>query len=115
MDSTKLNYITRDNVAYFAIISVSCYLFDYKERYEKVTAELVLKDGTKIPFDVPVFTDIKTICHPHTLFYGGERYVIDIMPNDDDKTHKAKYRAVIRQCYGPEHPIVVYGNIVVFN
>lgn len=114
MDSTKLNNITRDNVAYFAIVSVSCYLFDYEERYEKVTAEVVLKNGIRIPFDVPVFTDIKTICHPHTLFYGGNRYVIDIMPNDD-KTHKAKYRGVIRQSYGQEHPVFVYGNIIVFN
>lgn len=111
----EADVITRENVASFAIVSVSCYLFDYEEPYEKVTAEVVLKDGTKIPFDVPVFKDIKTICHPHTLFYGGNRYVIDIMPNKDDPTHhKEKYRGVIRKCNGLEHPIFVYGNILTF-
>ena len=106
--------ITQDNVAYFAIVSVSCYLFDYEERYENVIAEVVLKNGTKIPFDVPVFTDIKTICHPHTLFYNGNRYVIDIMPNKDNPAHKEKYRGVIRRCNGIEHPVFVYGNILTF-
>lgn len=105
--------ITQDNVAFFAIVSVSCYLFDYEEPYENVIAEVVMKDGTKIPFDVPVFKDAFQACHPHTLFYNGNRYVIDIMPNDD-KTHKDKYRGVIRRCNGPEHPIFVYGNILTF-
>lgn len=106
--------ITQDNVAFFAIVSVSCYLFDYEEPYENVIAEVVMKDGTKIPFDVPVFKDALQACHPHTLFYNGNRYIIDIMPNDDDKTHKEKYRGVIRRCNGPEHPIFVYGNILTF-
>lgn len=106
--------ITQDNVSYFAIVSVSCYLFDYEEPYENVIAEVVMKDGTKIPFDVPVFKDAFQACHPHTLFYNGNRYVIDIMPNDGDKTHKEKYRGVIRRCNGPEHPIFVYGNILTF-
>ncbi len=106
--------ITQDNVSYFAIVSVSCYLFDYDNPYENVTAELVLKDGTKIPFDVPVFKDSLTACHPHTLFYNGNRYIIDIMPNKDNPAHKEKYRGVIRRCNGPEHPIFVYGNILTF-
>lgn len=106
--------ITQDNVAFFAIVSVSCYLYDYDNPYENVIAEVVLKDGTKIPFDVPVFKDALQACHPHTLFYNGNRYIIDIMPNDDDKTHKEKYRGVIRRCNGPEHPIFVYGNILTF-
>jgi len=110
----EADVLTRDKVASFAIISVSCYLFDYEERYEKVTAEVVMKDGTRIPFDVPVFTDIRTICHPHTLFYNGNRYTIDIMPNKNDPAHKEKYRGVIHRCNGPEHPFPVYGNILTF-
>ena len=106
--------ITQDNVASFAIVSVSCCLLDYENPYENALAEVVLKDGTKIPFDVPVFTDIKTICHPHTLFYNGNRYVIDIMPNKDNPAHKEKYRGVIRRCNGIEHPVFVYGNILTF-
>ena len=81
---------------------------------DNVTAEVVLKDGTKIPFDVPVFKDPKDICHPHTLFYKGNRYVIDIMLNNDDPTHEEKYRAVIRRCNGPESPVFVYGEVSAF-
>lgn len=86
----------------------------YANPHENVTAEVVLKDGTKIPFDVPVFKDALTACHPHTLFYNGNRYVIDIMPNKDNPAHKEKYRGVIRRCNGTEHPIFVYGNILTF-
>lgn len=106
--------ITQDNIAFFAIVSVSCCLLDYENPYENVTAEVVLKDGTKIPFDVPVFKDALTACHPHTLFYNGNRYVIDIMPNKDNPAHKEKYRGVIRRCNGIEHPVFVYGNILTF-
>lgn len=106
--------LTQDNVAFFAIVSVSCYLFDYEEPYENVIAEVVMKDGTKIPFDVPVFKDALTACHPHTLFYNGNRYVIDIMPNKDNPIHKEKYRGVIRRCNSLEHPVFVYGNILTF-
>ena len=106
--------ITQDNVAYFAIVSVSCCLLDYENPYENALAEVVLKDGTKIPFDVPVFKDSLTACHPHTLFYNGNRYVIDIMPNKDNPAHKEKYRGVIRRCNGIEHPVFVYGNILTF-
>ena len=71
--------LTRDNVAFFAIVSVSCYLFDYEEPYENVIAEVVMKDGTKIPFDVPVFKDalqadakaIGTIKSQHPIFVYG--------------------------------------------
>ena len=112
--SDKDDLLTQDNVSYFAIVSVSCELFYDEEPYENVIAEVVMKDGTKIPFDVPVFKDALKACHPHTLFYKGNRYIIDIMPNDDDKTHKEKYRGVIRRCNGPEHPIFVYGNILTF-
>lgn len=110
------DFITRDNVNYFAVISVSDYIFDYDpdNYYENVIAEVTLKDGTKIPFDVPVFKDPKEICHPHTLFYNGNRYVIDIMPNNDDPTHKDNYRAVIRRCNGPESPVFVYGEVLAF-
>lgn len=107
-------FITRDNVNYFTVLSVSQYISDYEHYYENVTAEVVLKDGTKIPFDVPVFKDPKEICHPHTLFYNGNRYVIDIMPNNDDPTHKDNYRAVIRRCNGPESPVFVYGEVLAF-
>lgn len=109
-------FITRDNVNYFAVVSVSQYIFDYDSDnyYENVIAEVTLKDGTKIPFDVPVFKDPKDICHPHTLFYNGNRYVIDIMPNNDDPTHKDNYRAVIRRCNGPESPVFVYGEVLAF-
>lgn len=109
-------FITRDNVNYFTVLSVSQYIFDYDSDnyYENVTAEVVLKDGTKIPFDVPVFKDPYDICHSHTLFYNGNRYVIDIMLNNDDPTHKDKYRAVIRRCNGPESPVFVYGEVLAF-
>lgn len=106
--------LTQDNVSHFAIVSVSDYLFNYEELYENVIAEVVMKDGTKIPFDVPVFKNAVNACHPHTLFYKGNRYVIDIMPNKDNPAHKDKYRGVIRRCNGPEHPIFVYGYILTF-
>ena len=107
-------FITRDNVNYFTVLSVSQYISDYEHYYENVTAEVVLKDGTKIPFDVPAFKDPYDICHPHTLFYKGNRYVIDIMLNNDDPTHEEKYRAVIRRCNGPESPVFVYGEVSAF-
>ena len=107
-------FITRDNVNYFTVLSVSQYISDYEHYYENVTAEVVLKDGTKIPFDVPVFKDPYDICHPHTLFYKGNRYVIDIMLNNDDPTHEENYRAVIRRCNGPESPVFVYGEVSAF-
>lgn len=107
-------FITRDNINYFTVLSVSQYISDYGHYYENVTAEVVLKDGTKIPFDVPAFKDPYDICHPHTLFYKGNRYVIDIMLNNDDPTHEEKYRAVIRRCNGPESPVFVYGEVSAF-
>ena len=103
--------LTKDNADHFIVFAVSCYVFDYEEPYERVYAEIVLKDGTKIPFDVPVFKDPKTICHAHSFLYKGNRYIIDIMPNDN-RSRKEPFRASIHRSNGPEHA-VIYGHVIV--
>lgn len=103
--------LTNSNADYFIVFAVSCYVFDYVEPYERVYAEIVLKDGTKIPFDVPVFKDPKAICHAHSFLYKGNRYIIDIMPNDN-RSRKEAFRASIHRCNGPEHA-VIYGHVIV--
>ena len=103
--------ITKDNADHFIVFAVSCYVFDYEEPFERVYAEIVLKDGTKIPFDVPVFKDPKDACHVHSFLYKGNRYIIDIMPNDN-RSRKEAFRASIHRCNGPEHA-VIYGHVIV--
>ena len=103
--------LTGDKVASFAIFAVSCYLLDYEKPYERVYADIALKDGTKIPLDIPVFKDPREVCHAHPFLYNGNRYIIDIMPNDD-RSRKEAFRASIHRCNGPEHA-VIYGFVFV--